>query len=265
MNPDRTVRVFDTRTDLVGTIADDFVATISESLRSRAVAHVVLTGGTVGYDVLAAISEEQRQSLVDWSRIHLWWGDERWLPSGDAERNDAQAALALLRHISIPEENVHRFPASDGAFDLDAAAVQYARELTEYFPDSTTPRRFDLVFLGVGPDGHIASLFPGLDGIKATTAGVVSVRNSPKPPPERLSLTLPMINSADQIWLCLAGADKASALGLALAGASVPEVPAAGAAGLMKTLFFVDATAAAEVPSELLDSNRSAKGQNTLP
>ena len=255
MTTDRIVRVFESRMALVEAIADQFVAVITEALTVRDTVNVALTGGSVGIDVLAAIAEERRQSRLDWNRIHLWWGDERWLPAGDAERNDTQAEAALLRHLSIPSGNIHRYPASDGSLDLDAAAEEYARELAEHSPELDSSPRFDVVFLGVGPDGHIASLFPGYEGIKVKTASVVAVRNSPKPPPERLSLTLPMINSAEQVWLCLAGADKASALGLALAGASTPEVPAAGAEGRLRTVFFVDKDAAAEVPPELLGTS----------
>ena len=184
--------------------------------------------------------------------MHVWWGDERWLPAGDSERNDAQAVTALLSKIDCPAKNIHSFPASDGGISVDAAARSYAAELEANAPDGSRYPEFDLVFLGVGPDGHIASLFPGRDGIKEREQTVIPVRDSPKPPPERLSLTLPVINSADNVWLCLSGTDKASALGLALAGANISEVPAAGASGRSKTVFLVDQDAAAEVPHELL-------------
>lgn len=111
---------------------------------------------------------------------------------------------------------------------------------------------FDITFLGMGPDGHIASLFPERGGIRERELTVIPVRNSPKPPPERLSLTLPVLNSSARVWLVVAGADKASALGLTLAGASLNEVPAAGVEGRRKTLFFVDADAAQEVPEDLI-------------
>jgi 6-phosphogluconolactonase len=105
----------------------------------------------------------------------------------------------------------------------------------------------------MGPDGHIASLFPGMEGIRETVATVIPVRNSPKPPPERLSLTLPTINSSARVWAVVAGSDKASALGLTLADASIDEVPASGVEGRRSTLFFVDGDAAAEVPENLID------------
>ncbi len=267
MSTKRTVHVFDDRVTLVNTIADHCVAVIAQSLADRNLANVVLTGGTVGIDVLAALGAEERLAAVDWNRIHVWWGDERWLPSGDSERNDEQAQEVFLSRISAPASRIHRFPASDGPLDLDEAAKAYAQELADHATDSAAVPRFDLVFLGVGPDGHIASLFPGREGIREKESTVIAVRNSPKPPPERLSLTLPAINSAERVWLCLAGADKASALGLALAGASVREVPAAGAKGRISTEFFVDQTAAADVPEELLHgygkSGRSAAAPRT--
>jgi 6-phosphogluconolactonase len=104
----------------------------------------------------------------------------------------------------------------------------------------------------VGPDGHIASLFPDRPGIRETERTVIAVRDSPKPPPERLSLTRPVINGSARIWLVLSGTDKASALGLALAGASYTEVPAAGAKGRKRTVFFVDRDASSEVPESLI-------------
>src|SRR5690606_12369918 len=110
-------------------------------------------------------------------------------------------------------------------------------------------------FLGVGPDGHVASLFPRRGELE-DVGTVVVVRDSPKPPPERLSLTMPVIKSAQRIWLVVAGQDKASALGLALAGASVHLVPVAGVRRQLETIFFVDNDAAVDVPRELIkDAN----------
>lgn len=254
MTGERIVLVHDDRDSLIQAVAERFFRTVSGILERRDRANIILTGGTVGIGILAAISATKERDDLDWSRIHLWWGDERWLPAGDPERNDTQADAALLSHLTIDASQVHRFPASDGNLGLDAAAIDYASELAEQASGGTGLPHFDLVFLGVGPDGHVASLFPDREGIRVTDVTVVPVRNSPKPPPERLSLTLPAINSADRVWLALAGADKASALGLALAGANTIEVPAAGAEGRLRTVFFVDQTAAAEVPAELIAS-----------
>jgi len=205
----------------------------------------------MGSAVLEHVAGNPAHAGVDWSRVHFWWGDERWLPRGDAERNETQARDALLDSLAIDGGNIHAFPASDDDLELDAASTVYAHELAAHAAEGQSLPHFDITFLGVGPDGHVASLFPELAGIRETEATVISVRNAPKPPPERLSLTLPVINSSTRIWMVLAGADKASALGLSLAGASINEVPAAGVEGRRSTLYYVDKEATAEVPENL--------------
>ena len=207
----------------------------------------------MGGAVLAAINASPARDSVDWSKVNVWWGDERWLPAGDPERNETQARAALLDHVALDPTRVHPFAASDAGLDLDAAATAYAAELLAHSPANADWPHIDVTFLGMGPDGHIASLFPERSGIRETESTVIAVRNSPKPPPERLSLTLPVINSSARVWLVVAGTDKAAALGLTLAGASINEVPAAGVEGRRKTLFFVDTEAAAEVPEDLID------------
>jgi len=251
MGNGRRVIVHQDKQSLTGAVAARFITKVVDLQDEQPEVNIVLTGGSVGIAVLAAINASPARDNVDWSRVQLWWGDERWLPYGDHERNDQQAREALIDHVALRPENIHYFPASDGGLDLDAAATQYAKELATAGAGSPLPR-FDITFLGVGPDGHIASLFPNREGIKVTDATVVSVRNSPKPPPERLSLTIGAINSSDRVWLVMAGADKASALGLALAGVSMFEVPAAAAEGRKRTVFFVDKDAAAEVPGDLI-------------
>ena len=137
--------------------------------------------------------------------------------------------------------------------------------LAEAAPEGRRYPRFDVTFLGVGPDGHIASLFPDHVSVHETDRVVLAERDSPKPPAERLTLTLPVINASDRIWLVLAGADKAGALGLTLAGASINDVPAAGAEGRKRTVFFVDQDAAAEVPEALIAPNSYWTAAHDLP
>ncbi len=248
----RRVLVHADRKALAGSVAARFITKVVDLLDQQPRVNIALTGGTVGSAVLEAINESPARDSIDWSRVILWWSDERWLPRGDAERNDTQARLALLNHVALRAENIHWCAASDAGISLDGAAASYAAELADAADEGRDTPRFDILFLGVGPDGHVASLFPDAPGIRATEGSVIAVRNSPKPPPERLSLTLPVINSADRIWLALAGPDKASALGLALAGASTWEVPAAGVEGRLRTVFFVDREAAAKVPEDLI-------------
>jgi len=237
---------------LASSVAARFITKMVDILHDQEDANVVLTGGSVGTAVLEAINESAARDTIEWSRVSFWWGDERWVPRSDAERNERQAREALLDHISVPEENIHPFAASDDGVELDDAADRYSAELAENAPSGAHLPRFDVTFLGVGPDGHVASLFPHRSGIRETDDSVIAVRNSPKLPPERLSLTRPVLNSSERIWLVLAGSDKASALGLALAGASRDEVPVAGIKGRRRTVFFVDSEAAAEVPENLI-------------
>ena len=252
MTNERRVLVHPDKAALAGAVAARFITKMLDILDAQAVAHVVLTGGGMAAAVHEAVAASPARTTLDWSRVHFWWGDERWVPAGDAERNDEQARVALLDALDLPAGNIHRFPAADGDLDLDEAAEAYAAELTQHGVDGLPHPIFDITFLGVGPDGHIASLFPHRSGIQVTDRTVIPVRNSPKPPPERLSLTRPVINSSQRVWLVLAGADKASALGLALAGASRDEVPVAGIKGRKRTVFFVDGDAAAEVPESLI-------------
>lgn len=252
MTNERRVLVHPDKASLGASVAARFITKLLDILDAQAVAHVVLTGGSMGGAVLEAVAASPAHASIDWSRVHFWWGDERWVPTRDAERNDTQAFDALLDRLELPATNVHPFPASDGGLSLDDAAAAYAAELAEHGVDGLPYPIFDITFLGVGPDGHIASLFPHRSGIQVTERTVIAVRNSPKPPPERLSLTRPVLNSSQRVWLVLAGADKASALGLALAGASRDEVPVAGIKGRRRTVFFVDRDAAAEVPEQLI-------------
>src|SRR6478735_9813175 len=252
MTNERRVLVHPDKASLAGSVAARFITKLLDILDTQAVAHVVLTGGSMGGSVLQSVGASAAHTSIDWSRVHFWWGDERWLPAGDAERNDEQARVAFLGDLDLPGENLHPFPASDSGLDLDTAAEVYAAELSAHGVDGLPHPIFDITFLGVGPDGHIASLFPHRSGIQVTDRTVIPVRNSPKPPPERLSLTRPVINSSQRIWLVLAGSDKASALGLALAGASYTEVPVAGAKGRKRTVFFVDKEASVDVPENLI-------------
>jgi 6-phosphogluconolactonase len=252
MTTDHTVVLFEDRTSLTAAVAERFLGTIGDVLAGRADANVVLTGGTVGIAVLEAINRSPRRDSIEWQRVNLWWGDERWLPRGHADRNDTQARAALLDHVDLVQHRVHYFGAPDesepGAnHGLDAAAAEYAAELAAAGASSALPR-FDLTFLGLGPDAHVASLFPNREGIRERKASVIAVRNSPKPPPERLSLTLPTLNTSERIWLAVAGADKAAAVASSLSGADATTAPGAGVRGREETMFFLDQAAVSVVP-----------------
>lgn len=240
MSDETTLEAYADKAELIANVAEIFESTVKDLLVAKDTIHVVLTGGTVGIGVLEAIDQD---NSLDWSKIHLWWGDERFVPHGDSDRNEVQAALALLARISIPAQNIHRVATSDQGLSLEEAATQYSHELSHFF-GAELPQ-FDIVFLGVGPDAHIASLFPGRDEITITGATTVAVRNSPKPPPERVSLTLEAINAADRIWLVAAGEDKAQAIFSAFTEEDPKISPVSAVDGKLETVFFTDEAAAA--------------------
>lgn len=234
-------------------VADGFLTRLRARTRNGRIAHVALTGGSMGGAVLRATREHPRSADIDWSLVHFWWGDERFVARDDADRNALQSRAALLDHIPVPDENIHEVAAAGEGMTLDEAATAYADELARFGSDEHPWPSFAVCLLGVGPDGHIASLFPDRPEVTVTDAAALAVRDSPKPPPERVTLTRPVLNASKRVWLVLTGAEKASALGLALAGASYANVPAAGAKGRKRTVFFVDEAAASEVSPDLID------------
>ena len=218
----------------------------------RRPAHLVLTGGTIGIAVLAAVATSTLRDAIDWSGVHVWWGDERFLPTGDPERNETGARSALLDALgdAVPAENVHPVPAPNrtGISTVEDAAAAYARELAGFPGDGAGPAvpAFDVLLLGMGPDGHVASLFPGHEALSVTGRSVVAVHGAPKPPPDRVSLTFEAIRAAREVWLVAAGTAKAAAVAAALDGA--PDTPAAAAVGRSQTLWLLDAASAPPPP-----------------
>lgn len=252
MTNERRVLIHKDSEALTASLSARFLTKTQDLLEEFDSVNIVLEGGRVGIAVLDSINANPARDTLDWQRVHFWWSDERFVPTGDADRNDRKAREALLDHLEIPAENIHPMPASDQGLTLDEAAVAYADELARFADGDSALPRFDITFLGVGPDGHTASLFPNFAEVLDKDHTVLSVRNSPKPPPERITLTRSAINSSARIWVEIAGAEKASSLGLALAGASYVDVPIAGVKGRKRTVFFVDQAAAAEVPAELI-------------
>ncbi|MGI5399781.1 6-phosphogluconolactonase [Streptomyces sp. CA-135486] len=231
------------------------ITKIVDAQAARGAASVVLTGGRNGNALLAALGASPARDAIDWPRLDLWWGDERFLPEGDPERNVTQAREALLDSVPVDPKRMHAMPASDGPYgnDADAAAAAYAAELAAAAgPEDHGPvPTFDVLMLGVGPDTHVASLFPELPAVRESSRTVVGVHGAPKPPPTRTSLTLPAIRAAREVWLLAAGEDKAKAVAIALSGAGEVQAPAAGAYGRSRTLWLLDAAAASQLPRGL--------------
>jgi 6-phosphogluconolactonase len=227
-------------------VAEELVARLAAAQASRGSASVVLTGGGVGTAVLEQVAA--LSAGVDWTAVDVWWGDERFVPADDDDRNERAARRALLDVVGVPSERVHAMPPSDGAFaEPEDAAAWYAGELAAAAAPGSDLPRFDVLLLGIGPEGHTASIFPESPAAHDERP-VLAVRDCPKPPPTRVSLGFSAINSADEVWLVVAGEEKAPAVARALAGATPVELPAAGVHGVRGTRWLVDEAAASELP-----------------
>jgi 6-phosphogluconolactonase len=226
---------------LAAAAAARLITALVDAQAARGVASLVLTGGRTGNAVLEHVRDSPARDAVDWSQVEFYWGDERFLPSGHADRNETQNRAALLDHVAVDPSRVHVMEPSDGRFgdDPDAAASDYARVI-----GSTA---FDVLLLGVGEEGHTASIFPDSPAVHELSLSVVAVRDCPKPPSTRVSLTLPAIRRARQVWLMTTGEAKADPVSRALAGATEVEIPAAGARGTERTLWLLDSAAAAKL------------------
>ncbi|MCM6776710.1 6-phosphogluconolactonase [Nocardia sp. CDC159] len=224
--------------------AERFVEIVTAAQRARGRASVVVTGGGTGIATL-----EQLRKLggeIDWSRLDIFWGDERFVPTGDAERNELQARRALFDHVPVDPSRVHPVAASDGEYpDPVEAAAEYSATVHAHLAEFGS---FDLHLLGMGGEGHVNSLFPHTDATREQHELVVAVTNSPKPPPVRVTLTLPAVQRARHVVLIVGGEAKAAAVAAALAGASHLDIPAAGAKGSESTTWLLDEAAAADLP-----------------
>lgn len=234
------------------------ITRVVDAQATRGSAAVVLTGGSTGTAVLAALAGAAARDAIDWRRVDIWWGDERFLPRAHPERNETQARQVLLDHLALDPKRVHPMAPSDGIDgpDVEAAARRYAQELAQAAAASgargADVPTFDVLLLGVGPDAHVASMFPEHPAIHEQDRTVVGVHGSPKPPPTRITMTLPAICAAEEVWLVVAGADKAGAVGLALSGAGPVQAPAGAVSGRRATLWLLDRAAATHVPAALV-------------
>ncbi len=216
---------------------------LADAQAARGVAHAVLTGGSMGSAVLASAGASPFLNLVDWSRVHVWWGDERFLPAGDADRNDTQNWAALLDALPLDGDHVHGVAGPDLVATPQDSARRYAGELARAASPGQDVPDFDVLLLGVGPDGHICSLFPGQPALDITDRPTAGVEGSPKPPPQRVTLTFPALARARHTWFLVSGADKAEAVSRALSGAPTREAPAGSPRGCESTLWLVDTAA----------------------
>lgn len=227
---------------LVSAVAEAFVARIAEVQAEGRVASVALTGGTIADEIYRAVAALD-SAAVDWSRVDFWWGDERYVPAGSSDRNDLGVRRDLLDVVGADPSRVHAMPASDaGHDDVHAAAAAYARSVREQGGGG-----FDLVLLGLGPDGHVASLFPEHPQLDVDDRIALGVTDSPKPPPERVTLTFSALDRTRAVWFLVSGKGKADAVARALADeGSVHETPARGITAADRT-WWVDEAAASRL------------------
>ena len=239
------VRPFATADDVADAAVYLFVTLAAKAIAERGDFFCSLAGGRTplsGYRILAAPLISSR---VNWPRVHVFWGDERCVPEGDPDRNDEAALDVLLRKVPLPSKNIHRIPAAeaDGAqrYESELRRVFSSHPLEESPVSSDIPR-FDLILLGLGEDGHTASLFPGHPAVEEKKRLVVRVDGAPKPPPARVTFTLPLLNAARHVAFLVTGREKNAALRRVLNGD--PALPAARVAPRDGTLTFLADAAA---------------------
>ncbi len=224
--------------DLAERVAARLLEALAGFQADDRVAQLCLTGGRIAMRVYTRLAELVGGSELDPSRLELWWGDERFVPTDDPERNAGPTIAALAGGFPLDPARTHPMPAADGVIDAGASAATYARELGD--------TRFDLCLLGMGPDGHVGSIFPGHPSEEPTTQTVIGVSDAPKPPAERISLTLPTLSRSAQVWFVVSGADKADAVARALGGDE--SLPAARVHGEDETFWLIDRPAASRLP-----------------
>lgn len=222
-------------------VATRLLARIGEVQADGSLCQVALTGGSIADEIHREVARLAAGCSVDWSRVEVWWGDERYVAADSEDRNALQARRAWLDHVPLDPARVHEMPALTVGVDVDTAAATYAGEVRASGPGS-----FDLVMLGMGPDGHVASLFPGRPQLDVTDAIAVGVTGAPKPPAERISLTFEALSRTTETWLLVSGAEKAPAVVRALArDGDVHVTPARGITS--SVTWFLDRAAASEL------------------
>lgn len=233
-----TVERTATLDSLVDAASQRFVEVVESVQSTGSDARVVLTGGTAGIRVLEALREDSGQ--IDWQRVHVFFGDERNVPVTHEDSNEGQARAALLDHVDIPADRIHGYRL--GELDMESSVEFYTGELEKFAPEG-----FDIHLLGMGGEGHINTLFPGTAAVRETEKLVVAEYDSPKPPSERVTLTLPAVARAQRVWLLVSGAEKAEAAGHVARRSDPVDWPAAGAQGQLETALFVSEDAASDI------------------
>ncbi|TIC86558.1 6-phosphogluconolactonase [Nocardioides sp. GY 10127] len=244
--PDRPaarVEVHPDASALATAIAGELLNRLADVQAAGRTPHVVLTGGTIADAMHAEVTRLADASGVDLTEVEFWFGDERFVAPDSPDRNVGQVRRAFLDPAGVPARRVHAMPSTQDAEDVDAAAALYADELAEQGPEA-----FDVAMFGVGPDGHIASLFPGFPQLAEESATVLGVRDAPKPPPERITLTYPALARSRAVWFLVSGEGKAESVAAAHAeGTTKEQIPAVGLMGTEDTRWFLDTGSASQL------------------
>lgn len=240
--PAPRIEVHEDSDDLATAVAGELIVRIEDAQARGDEPQVGLTGGSIARAVHRELGRMGSGTDVDWKRVVIWWGDERFVAPDSPDRNAAQARADGLDLLDLDPAKVHEMPSTATAGSVDEAADIYTQAIHEHGAGA-----FEVLMLGVGPDGHVASLFPGSAQLDAD-AVVVGVTDSPKPPPERVSLTFGALNRSRSVWFLVSGDEKADAVARALADGTDPhDIPAAGVEGELETIWFLDHASASRI------------------
>lgn len=245
--PEAERRVFADAETLATAVATALVQRLASLQAQGRDPQVCLTGGSIADSIHREIARLASSSGIDFTRVAFFFGDERYVDADSPDRNAVQAREAFLDVVGATQ--VHEAPSASSACSVDEAARAYAATLRQHGDGE-----FDIVMLGVGPDGHVASLFPGFPQLDASDQIAVAVTGSPKPPPQRISLTFEALNRAQSVWFLVNGEAKAEAVARALGGteaypapADLHDIPAAGVHGRHDTTWWLDSPAASRL------------------
>jgi 6-phosphogluconolactonase len=237
------IEVHDSADALATAAAGELLARLADLQAAGREPQIALTGGSIADAVHREVARLSSTSEVDWSHVVVWWGDERFVEPASDDRNERQARESLLDLVDIDPAKIHPMASTESAADVDEGAAAYGEELRMYGSGN-----LDILMLGVGPDGHIASLFPGFPQLDVADRVAVGVTDSPKPPPERISLTFAALNRSTSVWFLVNGAEKAAAVARALADDTDPhDCPASAVTGTDETIWFLDRDSASHL------------------
>ncbi len=242
-----TTRVAPTAGEIAKLAADAFAQAVVQAVQARGLARVAVSGGSTPRAVFELLATEPYLSVIPWAQLQLFWVDERCVPPTHEESNYRMTKAALLEHVPLPPENVHRM---EGELDPEEAASRYeALVRTAFRLEGAQTPTFDLIWLGLGPDGHTASLFPHTDGLNELSR-IAFANHVPQKDTWRITLTWPVIVQGREVAFLIEGEEKAEMVRTVFTGPYDPETypaqlirPASG-----KLILMLDSAAAAQLP-----------------